>query len=150
MPFRPYGQYIEYLWRAPTTKAWEKAYKEGHLTPEQTVFFNPTKPAEELYDCDADPDNVKNLIGDPAYTATLSRMQAALDKWILETRDSGLLPEGEFNLRTQKANTTGYELVRSDDYSLEELLHAANLASIRDQRGYRRANAVVPASRQWS
>jgi arylsulfatase A-like enzyme len=129
MPFRPYGQFIEYLWRAPTTKAWEAAYRQGDVTAEQSVFFNPSKPGEELYDCLEDPDNINNLVGDPAYQATLSRMRAALDKWVLETRDSGLLPEGEFMMRTRNLDTTGYAYVRSDDYPLDDLLHAANVAS---------------------
>jgi arylsulfatase A-like enzyme len=129
MPFRPYGQYIEYLWRAPTTMAWEEAWKAGEVTPEQAAFFNPSKPAEELYDCLKDPDNIHNLVDDPSFQATLSRMREALDHWILQTRDAGLLPEGEFMQRIEKLATTGYELVRSEAYPLSDLLHAANLAS---------------------
>ena len=129
MPHRPYGQFIEYLWRAPTTRAWEAAYREGRVTPEQSVFFDPVKPAEELYDCLNDPDNTRNLASDPAYHAVRDRLRAALDEWILEVRDSGLLPEGELNLRIRELDTTGYKYVRSAAYPIADLLHAANLAS---------------------
>ncbi|MEX0324467.1 MAG: sulfatase-like hydrolase/transferase [Puniceicoccaceae bacterium] len=129
MPHRPYGQFIEYLWRAPTTRAWHEAYREGRVTPEQSVFFNSAKPAEELYDCLADPDNLLNLAGDSRYVGVLERLRDALDAWILETRDSGLLPEGEFRIRIKNLSTTGYEYVRSENYPVGELLHAANLAS---------------------
>ena len=60
MPHRIYGQYMEYLWRAPSMRSWEREYKAGHLNAIQSKFWEP-KPAEELFDVKADPDNVHNL-----------------------------------------------------------------------------------------
>ncbi|MCK4855678.1 MAG: sulfatase, partial [Bacteroidales bacterium] len=66
MPHRIYAQHVEYLWKAPSMRAWEKAYLNGECNPEQSRFFE-TKPFEELYDRAADPWEVNNLADDPAY-----------------------------------------------------------------------------------
>ena len=45
--------------------------------------------AEELYDLDADPDEVVNLAGDPKYRAQLEKMRNLLTDWIIDTDDKG-------------------------------------------------------------
>lgn len=45
------------------------------------------RPAEELYDCRTDPDQVKNLASDPAHQATLKRLSDILDERLKETGD---------------------------------------------------------------
>ena len=47
------------------------------------------RPAEELYDLSADPDEWKNLAADPAHAADLSRLRAALDEWMTANHDQG-------------------------------------------------------------
>jgi uncharacterized sulfatase len=48
------------------------------------------RPAEELYDLSADPDELKNLATDPAHAADLARLRAALDEWMTASHDSGI------------------------------------------------------------
>ena len=53
-----------------------------------------SRPHEELYDSTTDPWEVVNLVDDPAHAETLARLRSALDVWIAETGDLGLvLPE---------------------------------------------------------
>lgn len=52
-----------------------------------------TRPAEELYDLDADPWELRNLADDPAHAATLARLRADLDAWMKEQGDEGLKTE---------------------------------------------------------
>jgi hypothetical protein len=68
---------------------------EGKLNPTQAAFFAPTKPAEELYDTEDDPDEVYNLAADPRYRAKLEELRAALDRWLVATGDLGAVPERE-------------------------------------------------------
>ncbi len=68
---------------------------EGKLDPVQSLWFLPTKPAEELYDTEADPHEVRDLSGDPAYGAHLERLRAALDGWLREIGDRPGRPEAE-------------------------------------------------------
>jgi arylsulfatase A-like enzyme len=60
---------------------------EGTLTPEQRACFTKPRPAEELYDVDADPHELHNLAGGPAHAAVLARMREALGRWERETGD---------------------------------------------------------------
>jgi len=45
------------------------------------------RPAEELYDLEADPDEVVNLARDPAQAKTLAELRARLDSWRTATHD---------------------------------------------------------------
>jgi len=47
------------------------------------------RPAEELYDLRADPDEQRNLAADPRNAAQLSAMRAELDRWMKEQGDTG-------------------------------------------------------------
>ena len=42
------------------------------------------RPAEELYDVKADPDQIHNLAGQPAYAANQKKLRADLDRWMRE------------------------------------------------------------------
>ncbi|HTM48557.1 MAG TPA: sulfatase, partial [Bryobacteraceae bacterium] len=58
MPHKIYGQHIDYMFQTPTTSVWKKLYDEGKLQPPKTYFWE-TKPPEELYDLENDPDEVR-------------------------------------------------------------------------------------------
>ena len=94
MPYRIYGQHLNYLWKAPSMPSWENAYLDDECNETQSVFWN-TKPAEELYDTENDPWEVNNLVNDPQYKEVLERMQAANKEWMLRIYDTGFIPEAE-------------------------------------------------------
>jgi N-sulfoglucosamine sulfohydrolase len=128
-PHRIYGQFIEYLWRAPLTKSWEEEFKAGRLNETQSIFWN-EKPAEELYNSVNDPWEVNNLVDDPIYKNDLERMRKANKDWMLEIFDAGFMPEGEY-VELSKTGTT-YDFVRSEKYNLEKIIDAADLATSRN------------------
>ena len=128
-PHRIYGQFIEYLWRAPLTKSWEAEFKADRLNEIQSKFWD-QKPAEELYDSVNDPWEVNNLAENQQYKSDLERMRKACKEWMLEIFDAGFMPEGEF-VEISKTGTT-YEFVRSGKYNLEKIINAADLATFRD------------------
>ncbi|MBM3843944.1 MAG: hypothetical protein FJ397_11905, partial [Verrucomicrobia bacterium] len=51
------------------------------------------RPAEELYDLRADPEETRNLAADPAQAATLARLRRELDAWMAQQGDRGLETE---------------------------------------------------------
>jgi hypothetical protein len=57
------------------------------------------RPAEELYDVDADPHELVNLAGDPRHSGILAEMREALSQWGRETGDAvpGRLSPDEFD-----------------------------------------------------
>ncbi|MFO0850315.1 MAG: hypothetical protein U0871_17415 [Gemmataceae bacterium] len=91
----PYFQWLNYLDEMPITKEWRRLAFAGQLNDVQMQWFTRTKPAEELYDTQADPHEVRNLAADPAHAATLAGMRATLDKWMADTKDLGAVPEAE-------------------------------------------------------
>jgi uncharacterized sulfatase len=94
-PELPYAQRIAYMEEMPTMRVWRKLNAEGKLNAVQKQFFAPTKPPEELYDVEADPDEVNNLVGDPRYQEKLKELRDVLDQWLVETGDLGAIPERE-------------------------------------------------------
>jgi arylsulfatase A-like enzyme len=126
-PHRIYGQHIAYMWATPTTAAWERLYQEGKLKPPQTYFWE-TKPAEELYDLQTDPDEVKNLASSAEHRQTLERFRKVHREHELKVRDIGLLPEAEIHARAGKS--APYEAGRDPKrYPVERVFAAADLAS---------------------
>jgi hypothetical protein len=51
------------------------------------------RPGQEFYDLEKDPWETKNLAYDPEYADVKKRLEEALYDWMIETRDTGLLPE---------------------------------------------------------
>lgn len=94
-PELPYAQRIAYNEENPTMQAWRRLHQEGKLAGAAKLFFVPTKPNEELYDVIADPFEINNLAGSPKYNRVLREMRGVLDKWIVETKDMGEIPEEE-------------------------------------------------------
>lgn len=91
-PDLPVMQHLDYLWRQSSMREWDRLRSEGKLNAVQAAPFQP-KPVEELFDCDADPDNVVNLAADPAHRATLERLRAANRAHLIQARDTGFMPE---------------------------------------------------------
>jgi arylsulfatase A-like enzyme len=129
MPHRIYGQHLNYLWRSPNTRSWEKEFKAGRCNEVQSLFWQ-TKPSEELYDITKDPWEVNNLAEKSEYSDVLDRMRGAAMKWTREVHDIGFLPEGEMIKRSK--DMTNFELVRTKDFPMERIIETAEIASAGD------------------
>jgi len=68
---------------------------KGELTGPPLALMQRTGPCEELYDIQADPHEIANLLDSPQpeHRESLTRLSAALDTWIVETGDRGAIPE---------------------------------------------------------
>ncbi|WLD15184.1 sulfatase-like hydrolase/transferase [Planctellipticum variicoloris] len=88
-----YGQDISYMNEMPILKEMRRMHAEGTLAGPPELFFRPTKPVEELFDTEADPDELTNLADRPEHRATLLRFRTELDRWMREIGDTALLPE---------------------------------------------------------
>ena len=126
MPYRIYGQHLNYLWLMPATRSWEKAYRDGKCNETQSVFWN-TKPVEELYDTENDPWEVNNLANDPLYREKLEELRAENLKWTHEHYDAGFIPEAD--LVNRVGENPIYDYVRSNEVDLKSIIDAAEIAS---------------------
>lgn len=68
---------------------------EGQLTGPAAVLMQARLPDEELYDTQADPHELNNLVDSnrPEHQAALLRLRTALNVWEVETNDLGRFPE---------------------------------------------------------
>ena len=71
---------------------WQAA-DAGALNATQRFYLDTPRPMHELYDTHADPHEVVNLAGDPAYADDLARLQGAMDAWIARIGDLSALEE---------------------------------------------------------
>jgi arylsulfatase A-like enzyme len=125
-PHRIYGQYVAFEWQMDSYRALESAHRAGALNAVQERFFG-EKPAEELYDVVADPDQVENLIDVPAHRKRIARMREALNAHMLEVNDNGFIPES--------SPIEGYDASRAPGaYPLKRVLALADKAIRRDSR----------------
>jgi arylsulfatase A-like enzyme len=123
-PDLPYVQPLDYMFQARGYQSWAKLAEQGKLTEKTSQFWG-SKPSEELYDMEADPDNVNNLAHDPMHRATLVRMRAALKRHTLEIVDNGFMPEGSVH--------EGYDASRQPGvYPMDRIFDLAMIASSRD------------------
>lgn len=127
-PYEIYGQYIDYLWKAPSVGSWQKACEEGNCNEMQMAYWK-EKSVEELYDTENDPWEVNNLAENPAYAGVLSEMRAANRAWILEIRDTGFVPEQMMSDMVRDSGMPAYDLMRSGHVDLPVILSWAERAS---------------------
>ena len=77
----------------------KRLHEIGKLTEYQQRHWFGIRPVEELYDLEADPHQINNLITSPEYAAELRRHRKILDSWVAETDDRGQYSEGIVQLR---------------------------------------------------
>lgn len=97
----------------------------GALPAEAERMFS-AKPPEELYDLENDPNELENLAYLPENGDQKRKMRAQLHNWILNSRDTGFLPEAEYMIRSN--GSTPYEMSHdSQQYNLDQILKTAEL-----------------------
>ncbi len=85
----PYVEWIPYRNTSPIMQELLRLQAEDKLEGPQKLWMSESRPAEELYDCKADPHHINNLADDPQYAEELERLRRVLDEWRLETKDLG-------------------------------------------------------------
>jgi uncharacterized sulfatase len=111
LPHLAYVQPSDYCDQAEIMQELRKVATEGGMAGMEKLFWEPTKPSEELYDTWVDPNEVRNLADSPEHQETLLQMRKRLRDWMLDTKDTGLLPEAEMHIRA--AGSTPYEMTRN-------------------------------------
>ncbi|MFC2125933.1 sulfatase-like hydrolase/transferase [Bacteroidota bacterium] len=131
MPHLPYIQpgiiFADQKW---SFRELRKMHEAGTLPPESEEMWHP-KPAEELYDLRNDPDELTNIADQEEYQDIKTELHRELNKWMVDTRDVGLLFEPEYMIRG--ASSTPYEMAQDpDQFNVESILQAAEKVGLAD------------------
>jgi uncharacterized sulfatase len=142
MPHLSWSQFVSYTEEMPTMKAWRQLASEGKLTGPPARYFSPTKPVEELYDDETDPNQLNNLATDPKHHDTLKRLRRECVRWMKATGDLGLLPEHDMLVRATES--TPWEIATDPRKNpLPALLAAASLANEMKPANTKRLTALL-------
>lgn len=152
-PHLPYAQHLAYMELGNIMKELRRTQREGTLPEAARLFMGSTKPVEELYDVDADPHELNNLAGASKHKNVLNRLRSAQEKWALETRDVGLLPEPYLEEQGKKLGSR-YQVLRQpgSEQAIRELRALADAVNREsDQELVRRSlTHANPAMRYWA
>ncbi len=77
----------------PTFQTWKSFADNGDEKAKRLVHDYQHRPAEELYDCEADPWNRTNLIDDPALASVREELRSELNLWMKGQGDEGQASE---------------------------------------------------------
>jgi uncharacterized sulfatase len=111
---KPYYQHMATPEAGPSMKELRREHAKGNLGESARLFMADRKPPEELYDVSADPHEVRNLATDPQHTPVLGRLRKAHLDWVRETKDVGLIPEPELEIREKKFGSR-YAILRAKE-----------------------------------
>ena len=92
-PNQPYVLWIPFRNNSPIMQELLRLHAEDQLDETQKIWFQNTRPPEELYDSENDPHEIHNLAGDSAYQDVLVRMRKVLDEWRISSGDMGDISE---------------------------------------------------------
>ena len=127
-PLKTYYQYMNTPEKGATMKEIRRVQAAGKMPAAAALFMAPAKQAEELYDLQADPHEIRNLAGQPEHAARLKRMREVHLQWVRDTGDLGLLPEAEIEIR-EKTVGARYQILQGKNKLNAELGRVAALAS---------------------
>jgi len=78
-PWDAHQAYLEFY--RPAVHVMRSLKGEGKLNEEQAYFFSDTKPKEELYDLENDPNELYNLADDPQFESVLKKLRKVTAKY---------------------------------------------------------------------
>jgi hypothetical protein len=94
-PEKPYILPVPYRNRGITMQEILRLDAAGGLEGPQLLWASKQRFPEELYDTEADPHEINNLIDDPDLQETAARLRLALENWMKGIGDMGSVPESE-------------------------------------------------------
>lgn len=94
-PQLPYAARTEYQEVMPAMQVMREMRATGTLTGPAALWMSDTKPAEELYDAENDPEMIRNLADAPEHRETLRRLRQTLEAFLERVGDLGDVPESE-------------------------------------------------------
>ena len=101
------------------------------MTDAQWHFAGDRKPVEELYDCEADPMNLNNLVDSPEHAGVLEEMRKAHREQLRSSMDVGFVAESD--AWKLFGESTPWEVARDRELDFESVYQAAAEVGVGDE-----------------
>lgn len=129
--FMPHLPYIQPSVIFDDTKSAFKELRRLHradkLDEHASRLWAEHKPLEELYDLQSDPHELHNLADSAEHRSVKRTLNDELRTWILSHRDSGFMPESEYQLRSRRDRITPFDVIEDPQrFDLESALEMAS------------------------
>ncbi len=121
--FYPDALQNNYRYRMLAFQEWRELFNAGKLNATQSQFHQ-RRPAEQLFDVEADPHQVRNLATDPKHALVLLNLRTALSKKLRDINDLSFYPENQM-VAAALGNGVAYGKKHS-----EEIARLADIADL--------------------
>jgi arylsulfatase A-like enzyme len=92
-PKLPWTQYQQYTEKHEIMGVMRDQARKGELKGTQAAFFAASKPEEELFDAEQDPECLENLANEPELAGVIQQMRERLEAHLQEVGDLGAITE---------------------------------------------------------
>lgn len=144
-PFNFDGLQNNYRYRMLAFREWRKLYQAGELNEAQRQFFE-ARPAEMLFDIDADPHEVHNLAGDPRHAEVLADMRGRMTEKVKSMPDLSFYPESYL---ADEAFDDPVAFGQANKQEIADLVDIANLNLVPFSEAKERLRNVLSSDNPW-
>lgn len=149
-PFNYDGLYNFYRYKMLAYQEWQTLYNAGSLNNVQSQFFE-ARPAEQLFDIEADPHETTNLANDPAHQKTLLDLRQRMSAQVKSLPDLSLYPE---SVLAEQAFQNPVKFGQTHKDQIGKLVDVADLMLLKfpeAMAGIQSAlSSTDPATRYWA
>ncbi len=92
---KPMFLHVNYRDQQPIMQELYRLQDLDSLSAIQQLWFRPEKPAFEFFDTKNDPHEINDLANDPAYREKIQELSDAMDRWLADIDDTGIIPEDD-------------------------------------------------------
>ncbi len=148
-PFNIDGLFNSYRYKMLAYREWRDLFMVGKLDELQQQFFRSRRP-EALYDLEADPHEVNNLVDHPAQKTILKALRSELQQLVKSMPDLSFYPESYF-LENGLGNPAQFgQLHKTDIAGLVDIADLSLLSFAKAKKGIKKAlKSPDPWKRYW-
>ncbi len=143
--FYPDSLQNNYRYKMLAWEDWRNQYRAGNLDAVQARFFEP-KPAESLFDVEADPWETKNLANDPALADTLASLRKNLRARVKGMPDLSFYPE---NVLVEEAMDNPVAFGQAHAEEIARLVDTADLALLPFEKASPKIAEALDSENPW-
>ncbi len=124
--FYPDALQNNYRYKMLAYTEWRELFKAGKLNAAQSQFHQ-RRPAEQLFDVEADPHEINNLSENPKYAKVLSQLREGMKKKLRQINDLSFYPESHM---VKAALGNGQAYGKKYDGEIDRLADISDLALV--------------------